>query len=192
MSKPDDKNHLSSPEGEITEEQVRKLAAGLIMDGKTAESAELGDEVRGRVVELLVKNAGSADTAEASEAEEAEERGISLEQWQDLLQTAKLLYRDKKWIKKAFVFLGGVIEAKESLYFNNLTELTKLPEKLSVHGDLSIMGCTGLTRLPEKLSVDGDLWLSKDLNEQIKKDAEKMKDGGMISGEIVMDFRIDG
>ena len=45
------------------------------------------------------------------------------------------------------------------LYLKHCTGLTALPENISVEGYLSLDGCTGLTALPENLSVGGDLYL---------------------------------
>ena len=46
------------------------------------------------------------------------------------------------------------------LSLSRCTGLTALPENLSVGGYLSLRGCTGLTALPENLSVRGNLFLS--------------------------------
>ena len=47
------------------------------------------------------------------------------------------------------------------LYLGGCTGLTALPENLSVGGFLSLDGCTGLTALPENLSVGGGLSLTR-------------------------------
>ena len=51
-------------------------------------------------------------------------------------------------------------QVEGSLYFAGCTDLTALPENLSVGGRLSLRGCTGLTALPENLSVGGSLSLA--------------------------------
>ena len=51
-------------------------------------------------------------------------------------------------------------QVEGNLYFGGCTDLTALPENLSVRGNLSLDGCTGLTALPENLSVGGRLSLS--------------------------------
>jgi hypothetical protein len=48
-----------------------------------------------------------------------------------------------------------------NLYLEGCTGLTSLPEGLSVGGNLYLEGCTGLTSLPERLSVGGDLNLRR-------------------------------
>ena len=40
------------------------------------------------------------------------------------------------------------------------TELTELPDNLTVNGSLDLKGCTGLTALPDNLTVNGYLDLS--------------------------------
>ena len=50
-------------------------------------------------------------------------------------------------------------QVEGDLYFGGCTDLTALPENLSVGGHLSLDGCTGLTALPENLSVGGHLLL---------------------------------
>jgi hypothetical protein len=70
------------------------------------------------------------------------------------------------------------------LHLGGCTGLTELPEGLKVGGDLHLGGCTGLTELPEGLKVGGDLYLSKDLNEQVIKDADRLKEEGKIAEEI--------
>ena len=168
----------------ITEDQVCIKAVEIITAGRTIESAGLGDEMRGRVVELLVKTAGSADTAAFREAKEAKERSISLEQWRDLLHIAKTRKENKEWIDRIFTFPTSVnIETKGDLCLAG-SWFTKLPERLSINGGLDIRYCSMLTNLPEDLSVDGDLWLSRDLNEQVKKDARALKTKGNITGKI--------
>jgi len=62
--------------------------------------------------------------------------------------------------------------------------LVQLPEKLTVYGSLSLVGCTGLRGLPSSLKVD-ELAISKNSHEQVKKDAERMKEEGKIRGEII-------
>ena len=50
-------------------------------------------------------------------------------------------------------------QVEGDLYLDGCTDLTALPENLSVGGFLSLDGCTGLTALPENLSVGGFLSL---------------------------------
>ena len=52
------------------------------------------------------------------------------------------------------------LSVRGDLYLDGCTGLTALPENLSVGGYLSLRGCTGLTALPENLSVGGNLFLS--------------------------------
>ena len=51
-------------------------------------------------------------------------------------------------------------QVEGDLYLGGCTDLTALPENLSVGGRLSLSRCTGLTALPENLSVGGNLSLS--------------------------------
>jgi hypothetical protein len=71
-----------------------------------------------------------------------------------------------------------------TLCLTNCTGLKSLPEGLGVGIDLWLNGCTGLTKLPEGLRAGRDLFLSKNLNEQVKQDAERLKKEGQIGGEI--------
>jgi len=64
------------------------------------------------------------------------------------------------------------------------TGLTELPDGLKVENNLNLVDCTGLTWLPEGLEVGKDLYLSKNLHEQVKKDAERLKKEGKIKGKI--------
>jgi len=70
------------------------------------------------------------------------------------------------------------------LHLEKCTSLATLPAGLKVNGYLCIGGCTSLSSLPAGLEVDGDLWLSNNLHEQVKKDAERLKIEGKIKGEI--------
>ena len=189
MPESDDEKHLSSPEAEITDEQVRKMAAELIMNGRTIELAGFGDDMRKRVKELFIQYAGSlethddktesADKIELMETEEAKERGISLEQWRDLLHVAEAKGKGKEWIAENFIFpVDGTIKTKGDLSFNSCTNLTKLPERLSVCGYLSLSGRTGLTILPEGLSVRNNLWLND------CKGLKKLPNGLSVGGDL--------
>jgi hypothetical protein len=63
--------------------------------------------------------------------------------------------------------------------------LTQLPKGLQVRSYLFINDCTGLTNLPNDLWVGGGgLFLSENLNEQVKKDAKRLKSEGKIKGAI--------
>jgi len=73
------------------------------------------------------------------------------------------------------------------LILRGCTGLTELPEGLKAGENLHLNGCTGLTKLPEGLTVGGNLYLSTDLNEQVKKDAERLKREGKIRLEIEWD-----
>ena len=52
-------------------------------------------------------------------------------------------------------------QVEGNLYLDGCTDLTALPENLSVGGYLSLDGCTDLTALPENLSVGGFLSLER-------------------------------
>jgi hypothetical protein len=175
---------------------------------------ELPTERVQQVAELERESVEAILTAE----QEAEKRGISTQQWLDLLHVAEAINKPKEWIDETFIFPGvGKIETKGNLDLRSCIELNNLPEKLSVGGSLDLGGCTGLTRLPEKLSVGGSLslynctgltklpeklsvggsldlrvctgliripegvsvggilFLSNHLNDQVKKDAERLK-----------------
>jgi hypothetical protein len=142
-----------------------------------------------------------------SESLEAKKRGISLKQWLNLLDIAEVsAINEKEWIDKNFQFKNGKIVFPRHLSLIGYVEFTSLPENLEVLGFLNLMnckgltslpkglkvgeslglaGCTGLTSLPKDLSVFINLWLSEDLNEQVKKDAERLKHEGKIKGEIL-------
>ena len=222
MSEPDSNRH----EAEITDEQVS--------NNKTAESAELGDEMRKHVTGTVGSSAAhddkteSADETELSETEEAESRHILTEQWKDLLHMAEAKGEEKGWIAETFTFPGdGKIKTERDLRLrgcagltrlpegllvggslwlygcedltklpkglsvgvyldlSGCTSLTELPEGLSVKGNFWLIDCANLTKIPKGLSVGGDLYLSKNLNEQVKKDAERMREEGRIGGKIL-------
>ncbi len=87
-------------------------------------------------------------------AKEAEKRGISLQQWQDLLHMAKANTQHSGWIDSQFDFdKTGRIIAKSSLYLRNCIKLNRLPEKLIVNGGLDLAGCTHLMSLPMGLEI---------------------------------------
>jgi hypothetical protein len=71
------------------------------------------------------------------------------------------------------------------LSLKGCVKLTSIPEGISIHDNLWLTGCTGLTSLPKYLSVGANLYLSPDANEQLKKDAERLKHEGKIKGEIL-------
>jgi len=144
-------------------------------------------------------------------SKEAKKRHISVGQWLDLLHVANANgKKDKKeWIEKQFACLkvghlgDGTIYVDDDLYLHDCTKLRKLPTRLEVNRNLFLDGCTGLTRLPDELRVEwglslvdctrltglptslevGTLVLSQNLNEQVKRDAERLKKEGKI-GEI--------
>jgi len=139
---------------------------------------------------------------------EANKRGIGPKQWIALLHVAESSDKDEKWIDETFKFPGdGRIETNGSLNLQDHTSLTFLPENLkvkgalflagcislnsipkglSVNGNLVILYCTSLTSLPEDLEVKMFLYLSKDLHEQVKKDAVQLKEKGKIKNKVYM------
>ena len=119
----------------------------------------------------------------SGELEEAAKRRISHEQWFDLLHIAEVSQQDKKWIDKVFKFLDdGRIETKE-LMLGSKFNLQRLPQKLRVKGDVSIVA-TSIKTLPNNLIIEGDLNISENLPEQVKIDAERLKKEGKIKGRI--------
>jgi hypothetical protein len=91
----------------------------------------------------------------------------------------------KEWIDNAFKFPGeGKIKTEKGLNLFGLTGLTRLPEGLKVGRNLNLKNCIGMTKLPEGLMVGGNLYLSENLNEQVKKDAKRLKSEGKIKGAI--------
>lgn len=119
---------------------------------------------------------------------EANKRGVTLKQWQDLLHMAEAMGETTEWIDRTFTFnrLGQII-VPTSLSFKNCTNLTRLPEGLEVWwGCLNLVGCTGLTGLPEEFFAKL-AWLSDDLQEQVKKDAQRLRKEGKI-----MEIMVDG
>jgi len=76
------------------------------------------------------------------------------------------------------------LQVKMGLMLEECTSLISLPNNLKVKGDLVLFGCTSLTSLPAELEVEKNLDLSKNLNEQVKKDALRLKKEGKIKGEI--------
>ena len=51
------------------------------------------------------------------------------------------------------------IDYKNNLFLNN-TNITKLPDNLTVHGYLDLTN-TNITKLPDNLTVKDDIWISK-------------------------------
>ena len=83
----------------------------------------------------------------------------------------------------------GLTELPNNLSVSELdlghcASLIKLPENLSIFRHLFLGHCTKLKKLPDELSVAGNLYLSDDLDEQIIKDAERLKKEGRIRGKI--------
>ena len=74
---------------------------------------------------------------------------------------------------------------EEELWVDDLSNLTSLPEGLRVNGNLYLGGCTGLTSLPEKMWVGDNLYLSTDLNRQVKEDAERLIKARKINHTII-------
>ena len=72
------------------------------------------------------------------------------------------------------------LKIKDSLFLSGCKSLKNLPKGLQVGGNLKLWECTGLTSLPEGLRVGNILDLSKNLHEQVKKDAERMQKEGKI------------
>ena len=134
------------------------------------------DNVRGKFPSIEVMK-------KSEELEEAAKRRINHEQWFDLLHIAEVSQQDKKWIDKVFKFLDdGRIETKELMLGSKLN-LQRLPQKLRVKGNVSIVA-TSIKTLPNNLIIEGDLNISENLPEQVKIDAERLKKEGKIKGRI--------
>jgi len=71
------------------------------------------------------------------------------------------------------------------LSLSGCTSLTSLPEGLSIGSYLRLFGCTSLASLPKSLFVGSYLGLTKDLQEQVKRDAERLKREGKIVGDVL-------
>ncbi len=107
------------------------------------------------------------------------------DKWMDLLYAEEgkikiggnLDLRDFVWL----TVLPDGLEVDGDVWLDYCTDLKSLSERLTVKGDLYLVGCTGLTSLPQGLSVGGILYLSKDSHEQVKKDAEKLKEEGKVA-----------
>jgi hypothetical protein len=74
------------------------------------------------------------------------------------------------------------------LDLNDCTSLESLPEGLKVEYFLNLEGCTSLTTLPGNLEVGNDLYLSSDMNKQVKEAAERLKREGKIKDEVKYDL----
>jgi len=72
----------------------------------------------------------------------------------------------------------------ENFWLEGCTGLKKLPENLDVGFELCIKDCTGLTCLPENLNVGENLLVSENLQEQVLRDAIRLKKEGKIEGTI--------
>jgi len=70
------------------------------------------------------------------------------------------------------------------LHLIDCTSLVSLPKRLTAGWNIRLDGCTSLVSLPEDLYAGWHLFLSKDVNDQVKKDAERLKAEGKIKGEI--------
>lgn len=120
------------------------------------QTAPASDDVREEVKEVL--------TAE----QEAEKRGISVEQWQDvlhLIENAKKVDRDifpeaEDLVLANFEFDGnGNIIVPGDFSLDDSTT-THLPKNLKVKGSLSLTSSEGLLALPEGLEVETFIELS--------------------------------
>jgi hypothetical protein len=126
---------------------------------------------------------------------ESEKRDITLEQWRDLLHIADAIGARKEWIDETFTFpCAGQIRTSGNLNLacisdlnrlpkglcvigdlslNPPNNLTELPEDLEIKGDLHIEWCIKLTSLPKSLKVGGKIFVSDDMNERVKKEAQE-------------------
>jgi len=142
---------------------------------------------------------------------EAKKRGISIDQWSDLIRMAEEMGETEEWIDIFFVFPGhgrirsdgglwlegeskiralpSKLEVEGYLNLDGCTELAALPEGLKVSGDLNIMSCSGLTKLPNDLVVTEDIILSSRLNAEVRNDALRLKREGKIGGEVKIEFK---
>ena len=73
-------------------------------------------------------------------------------------------------------------QVEGNLYLDGCTDLTALPENLSVGGCLSLGGCTGLTALPENLSVGGYRFLLDWLHRPDGPAREPLRGGNLYLG----------
>ena len=85
---------------------------------------------------------------------------------------------------KSLTFLPDNLNVNMVLNLNECTSLTFLPQNLNVKGYLYLIGCVSLASLPTNIMVYGSIILSKNVSEQVKKDAERLKQKGKIKGEI--------
>jgi len=84
----------------------------------------------------------------------------------------------------SLTFLPEGLDIGESLYLDGCVNLTALPESLAVRDALYIGGCSKLKSLPHGLDLYY-LFLSKNCNKQLKKDAKKLKIAGKIKEKII-------
>jgi len=112
------------------------------------------------------------------------------------------------FIKKCtgLTYLPDDLKLDDNLRLIECTELTSFPDHLSVPNGLVLIGCTrlsllsgglkvggslslydckGLSSLPKDLTVGQNLFLSADVNEQVKLDAEKLKKEGKIKWSVI-------
>jgi hypothetical protein len=80
--------------------------------------------------------------------------------------------------------LPAGLQVKKDLDLMGCISLTTLPAGLKVGWSLNLIGCTSLTTLPGSLEVGQYLFLSHDLNNQVKEDAERLKKEGKIKEKI--------
>jgi len=187
---------LSKEVAEYTRENLRKVQEKLAK-GEPVYPSDM--EFIGKVKLWIV------------EMSEAPRRGISQNQWQALLHMASVWAKtgkEKEYIDAHFGFPGNskIEFASGSLTLNGLVDLKFLPDNLKVAGDLDLSGCksltslpnelevggilnlsncTGLASLPGDLMVKGRLILSNKLDDQVKRDAERLKTEGKINGNIM-------
>ena len=133
-----------------------------------------------------------------SPEQEAKKRSITVEQWQDLLHVAEATGKEKEWIDETFTFPGdGKIKVVGDLNLSN-TPVERLPEKLEIGGILALgaslktigeglcvrqhmiaKNCVSLETLPE-MEVKDCLFISRNLQSQVREDAERLKQEGKI------------
>jgi len=81
--------------------------------------------------------------------------------------------------------LPAGLKAGRIMDLGGCTSLSTLPAGLKVKGVLVLGGCTSLISLPADLEVGYNLYLPRNLQLQVIKDAERLKREGKIKGEII-------
>jgi len=163
------------PGFEVSEEEAKDVCEVL------QEKLERGDELtalelrfleevarRKELSEQLQQQVGTVRTllsflmgGKTIDQYEAAKRGITPQQWLDVLHIAEVCEKDREWLDKTFVFPGdGTIRTSTFLHLKKRS-LRRLPDHLKIKGKLNVTDCALFECLPSGLEVGKDLHIER-------------------------------